>query len=84
MQPIDETNLSDIQRKEFESMSEREKDLVRKGHPVKIISTETEEDICSFNEKNFEVPKEALDSLARAVLPDIIEYYQNKKDDITE
>lgn len=35
MQPFDETKLSAIQRKAFESMSEREKDLVRKGHPVK-------------------------------------------------
>ena len=84
MQPFDETKLTEVQRKQFELMSEREKDLVRKGHPVKIISTETEEDICSFNEKNFEVPKEALDSLAKAVLPDIIEYYQNKKDNVSE
>ena len=84
MQPFDKTRLSEVQRKQFELMSEREKDLVRKGHPVKIISTETEEEICSFNENNFEILKEALESFARAVLPDIIEYYQNKKDDITE
>ena len=84
MQPFDKTSLSEVQRKQFELMSEREKDLVRKGHPVKIISTETEEEICSFNENNFEIPKEALESFARAVLPDIIEYYQNKKDDIVE
>ncbi len=84
MQPFNETTLSEIQRKQFELMSEREKKLVRKGHPTKIISTETEEEICSFNENNFEVPKEALESLARAVLPDIIEYYQNKKDNVTE
>lgn len=84
MQPFDETKLSAIQRKAFESMSEREKNLVRKGHPVKIISTETEEEICSFNESNFKISKEALESLARAMLPDIIEYYKNEKDDITE
>ena len=84
MQPFDKTRLSEVQRKQFELMSERERDLVRKGHPVKIISTETEEEICSFNENNFEIPKEALKSLARAMLPDIIEYYKNKKDDITE
>lgn len=84
MQPFDETRLSEVQREQFELMSEREKDLVRKGHPVKIISTENEEEICSFNENNFEVSKEALQSLARAVLPDITEYYQNKKDNVTE
>lgn len=84
MQPFDETRLSKVQREQFELMSEREKDLVRKGHLVKIVSTETEEEICSFNENNFQMPKEALESLARAVLPDIIEYYQNKKDDVTE
>lgn len=84
MQPFAETRLSEVQREQFALMSEREKDLVRKGHPVKIISIETEEEICLFNENNFEVPKEALQSLARAVLPDIIEYYQNKKDNVTE
>ncbi len=82
MQPFNETTLSEIQRKQFELMFEREKELVRKGHPTKIISTETGEEICSFNEHNFEVPKDALESFARAVLPDIIEYYQNKKEDI--
>ena len=81
MKPFNETTLSDIQRKQFELMSEREKELVRKGHPTKIISTETGEGICSFNEHNFEVSKEALDSFARAILPDVVEYYKNKKDD---
>ena len=75
MKPFNKTTLSDIQRKQFELMSEREKELVRKGHPTKIISTETGEGICSFNEHNFEVPKEALDSFARAILPDVVEYY---------
>ena len=82
MQPFNETTLSEIQRKQFELMSKREKELVLKGYPTKIIYTETGEEICSFNEHNFEVPKDALESFARAVLPDIIEYYQNKKEDI--
>ena len=81
MQASKETTFSEIQRKQFELMSEREKELVRKGHPTKIISTETGEEICSFNEQNFEVPKEALDSFARAILLDVVEYYKNKKDD---
>ena len=79
MQPFDETRLSEARREQFELMSEREKDLVRKGHPVKIISAKTEEEICSFNENNFEIPKEALKSLARVFLPDIIKYYEDKK-----
>ena len=81
MQPFNETTLSEIQRKQFELMSEREKELIRKGHPTKIVSTETGEEICSFNEHNFEFSKEALDSFARAILPDVVEYYKNKKDD---
>ena len=84
MQPFDETKLSDIQRKEFESMSEREKDLVRKGHPVKIISLESEDEICSFNNDTYEIPKSALESFVRAALPDIIDYYNNKREDFTE
>lgn len=65
-------------------MSERGKNLVRKGHPVKIISLETVKEICSFNENNFEASKKDLESLARAFLPDIIEYFKNKKDDVIE
>ena len=84
MQPFDETKLTEVQRKQFELMSEREKDLVRKGHPVKIISLESEEEICSFNEDTYEIPKSALESFARAVLPDIVEYYNNKREDFTE
>ena len=84
MQPFDETKLSDIQRKEFESMSEREKDLVRKGHPVKIISLESKDEICSFNNDTYEIPKSALESFVRAVLPDIVEYYNNKRETFTE
>ena len=38
MQSFEKTRLSDIQRKEFESLPEQAKDLVCKGHLVKIIS----------------------------------------------
>ncbi len=84
MQSFDKTRLSDIQRKEFESLPEQAKDLVCKGHLVKIISLESEEEICSFNNDTYEIPKSALESFVRAVLPDIIEYYSNKKEDFTE
>lgn len=84
MQPFDETKLTEVQRKQFELMSEREKDLVCKGHLVKVISLESEEEICSFNEDTYEIPKSALESFVRAVLPDIVEYYNNKREDFTE
>ena len=84
MQPFDETKLTEVQRKQFELMSEREKDLVCKGHLVKVISLESEEEICSFNEDTYEISKSALESFVRAVLPDIVEYYNNKREDFTE
>ncbi len=84
MQSFDKTRLSDIQRKEFESLPEQVQDLVCKGHLVKIISLESEDEICSFNNYTYKIPKSALDSLVRAVLPDIIEYYNNKREGFTE
>lgn len=84
MRSFNETTLSDVQRKYFEAMSEEQRELIRKGAPFAFVSLETGEKICSFNTENYQPPKEALDSLARAVLPDIIEYYQNKKDNVSE
>lgn len=84
MQSFDETKLSDIQRKYFESMSEGQRELIRKGAPVTFLSLETGEQICSFNTDNYEPPEGALEMLARALLPDIMEYFKNKKDDIVE
>ena len=84
MQSFDNSKLTEIQKREFESLPEQAKDLVCKGHLVKIISLESEEEICSFNNYTYKIPKSALDSLVRAVLPDIIEYYNNKREGFTE
>ena len=81
MQSFDKSKFTKIQKKEFESLSEQAKDLVCKGHLVKVISLESEEEICSFNN---DIPKSALDSFVRAVLPDIVEYYGNIKEDFTK
>lgn len=78
MQQSKEKTISEIQKKQFELMSEKEKELVRKGHLTKIISIKSREEICSFNEHNFEVPKEVLDSFASAVVPDVIKYYKKE------
>ena len=84
MHSFDETKLSDIQREHFESMSEEQKDLIRKGAPVAFIPFETGGAICSFNTDNYEPPEDAYERLARVLLPDIMEYYKNKKDDVVE
>ena len=84
MQSFDETKLSDVQRKHFESISEGQRDLIRKGAPVAFISLETGEEICSFNTDNYEPPEGALEMLARVILPDIIKYYENKKANTVE
>lgn len=82
MHSFDETKLSDIQREYFESMSEEQKDLIRKGAPVAFVSLETGETICSFNIENYKPPEDAYERLARVLLPDIMEYF--KKDDVVE
>ncbi len=84
MQSFDNSKFTEIQKREFESLPEQTKDLVCKGHLVKVISLESEEEICSFNEDTYEIPKSALESFVRAVLPDIVEYYNNKREDFTE
>ena len=84
MHSFDETKLSDIQREYFESMPEEQKDLIRKGAPVAFLSLETGEEICSFNTDNYEPPEGVLEMLARALLPDIMEYFKNNKDDLIE
>lgn len=84
MHSFDETKLSDIQREYFESMPEEQKNLIRKGAPVAFLSLETGEEICSFNTDNYEQPEGALERLARALLPDIMEYFKNNKDDLIE
>ena len=84
MHSFDETKLSDIQREYFESMPEGKKDLIRKGAPVAFLSLETGEEICSFNTDNYEPPEGVLEMLARVLLPDIMEYFKDKKDDVVE
>ncbi len=84
MQSFNETTLSDIQRKYFESMPEGQKDLIRKGAPIAFVSLETVETICSFNTDNYEPPEDAYERLARVLLPDIMEYFKNNKDDLIE
>lgn len=83
MQTFDKTILSDVQSKEFEAMSEREKIQSARVILLKLFLLKPKK-ICSFNENNFEASKEDLESLARAFLPDIIEYFKNKKDDVIE
>ena len=84
MQSFNKTTLSDIQRKYFEAMSEGQRELIRKGAPVTFLSLETCEEICSFNTDNYEPPEGALEMLARVLLPDIMEYFKNNKDDLIE
>lgn len=84
MQSFDNPKFTEIQKREFESLPEQTKDLVCKGHLIKVISLESEKEICSFNEDTYEIPKSALESFVRAVLPDIVEYYNNKREDFTE
>ena len=84
MQSFNETTRSDIQKEYFEAMSEGQRELIRKGAPVAFVSLETGEEICSFNTNNYEPPEGALEMLARVILPDIIEYYENKQADTVE
>lgn len=84
MRSFDETKLSDVQKKYFESMSEGQRKLIRKGTPVAFLSLETGEEICSFNTDNYEPPEGTLEMLARVILPDIIKYYENEKADTLE
>ena len=75
---FNETALTPVQKAVYEKISEAEKEKVRQGYGVSVIDLETGDTICEFNRDTYRPPKRAIEELARALLPEIVEFYKDE------
>ena len=75
---FDEITLSPVQKAVSEKISEAEREKVRQGYGVSVIDLETGDTICVFNKDTYRPPKRAIEELARALLPEIVEFYKDE------
>ena len=75
---FDVTSLSSVQKAVYEKMSEADKEKVRQGYGVSVVDLETGDTICVFNKDTYRPPKRAIEELARALLPEIVEFYKDE------
>lgn len=80
--PFDENSLSDIQRQVFSRLSEKEQEEMRKGYAVSVVDLDSGDTICQFNAEGYRPPESAIEQLARALLPDIQEFYSKEENRI--
>lgn len=73
--PFNEKSLTDIERQVLVQLSSAEQEKVRKGYATSVVDLESGETICGFNREGWKPPKSAIDSMARALLPAIQEFY---------
>jgi len=76
---FDQSELSPIQKMVYEQLKENEQEKIREGYRTVVIDLESGERICEFNKDTYRPPQKALENLARALLPSIIEYYKDEK-----
>lgn len=75
---FDETTLSPVQKAIYQKISESEKEKIRQGYGVSVVDLETGDTICEFNRDTYRPPKRAIEELARALLPEIVEFYKDE------
>ncbi len=76
-EPFDMEGLTPIQRKVFDSLSEKQKDQIGQGFGAVYKDLGTNTEICSFNMEHYKPPKENLDSLARFLAEACRKYYSD-------
>ena len=76
---FDEESLTDIQKQCYSQLSEIEKKKIHEGYGTIISDLQTGKKICEFNMENYKPSKEALDRFARAILPDVKEYFSKEE-----
>lgn len=79
VKPFDEESLTNVQKQCYSQLSETEKEKIREGYGTVISDLQSGRRICEFNMENYKPPKEALDRFARAILPDIQEYFSKEE-----
>lgn len=73
--PMDESKFTPLQRECFQQLSADEQDEIRKGHGASVVDLASGRTICDFNMENYQPPQSAIESLARALLPQIKEHF---------
>lgn len=71
--------MDKVQRQVFEKMNPAEQQKILEGYPASIVNLESGDTVCKFNMENFHMPKHAIKSFARRILPDIQESYSNEE-----
>lgn len=71
--------MDKVQRQVFEKMNPAEQQKILEGYPASIVNLESGDTICKFNIENFHMPKHAIESFARRILPDIQESFSNEE-----
>lgn len=77
--PLDEKELSDIQKQILSKISEEERRKIHKGHAASVIDLNSGETVCQFNFEGYRAPQNSIDQFARAILPSIQEFYSKEE-----
>lgn len=76
--PFDESAMSEIQRQVFDRLHKSSQDKIREGYGAIVRNVESGETIAEFNMDSYRPPKSAIERFAKAILPQIKEYYRNR------
>ena len=79
VKPFNEELLTSVQKHYYSRLSETEKEKIRAGYGTVVLDLQSGKKICEFNMENYKPPKETLDRFARALLPDIREYFSKEE-----
>ena len=71
--------MDKVQCQVFEKMNPAEQQKILEGYPASIVNLESGDTVCKFNMENFHMPKHAIESFARRILPDIQEFYSHEE-----
>ena len=71
--------MDKVQRQVFEKMNPAEQQKILEGYPASVVDLESGDTVCKFNMENFHMPKHAIESFARRILPDIQEFYSHEE-----
>ena len=71
-------NFSKVQKEQYDKLPEKVKKDVDDGYGVVVCDLESTANICKFNMENFRPTDEQVEALAEVLLPDIIEFYNLK------
>jgi len=82
IKPLQESELSDIQKECLMQLAGNVKQRIYLGECAGVVDLENGKTICQFNMENFRMSKYQVECLARTILPDIQEYFSKEENQI--